>query len=59
MTKATPIKNNILLGLACRFSPLSSKQKYGSVQANTVLEKLRVLYLHQKATRRRQTSRQL
>jgi hypothetical protein len=34
-----------------RFSPLSSRQEYGSIQAGMVQEKLRVLHLHLKATR--------
>jgi len=42
-----------------RFSPLSSRQEHGSVQAGMVQEELRVLHLHLKATRRRLASRQL
>jgi hypothetical protein len=41
------------LGLAYRFSPLSSKQELGSIQAVVVQEELRVLHLHLKAARRR------
>ena len=35
-----------------RFSPLSSRQQHGSIQAGTVQEELRVLHLHLKAARR-------
>jgi hypothetical protein len=55
MTKATLIKGKHLIGAGLqiqRFSPLSSRQKHGSIQAGMVLEKLRVLYLDLKATRR-------
>jgi len=42
-----------------RFSPLSSRQEHGSIQADTVEEELRVLHVVPKANRRRLTSRQL
>jgi hypothetical protein len=42
-----------------RFSPLSSRQEHGSIQAGMVQEELRVLHLHLKAASRILTSRQL
>jgi hypothetical protein len=36
-----------------RFSSLSSRQEHGSIQAGMVQEKLRVLHLYLKSTRRR------
>ena len=45
--------------LGQRFSPVSSRQEHGSIQAGMVLEKLRVLHLHLKAASRILTSRQL
>ena len=42
-----------------RFSPLSSRQEHGSIQAGMVQEELRVLHLHLKAARRILASRQL
>jgi hypothetical protein len=53
MTKATLIKENILLGLACSFSDLVHYHhggKTGSMQADMVLEEQRVLHLDLKAT---------
>jgi hypothetical protein len=47
------------LGLAYRFSPLSSRWEHGSIQAGMVQEELRVLCLHPKAASGRLTSRQL
>jgi hypothetical protein len=41
-----------------RFSPLSSRQEHGSIQAGMVQEELRVLHLHLKATLRELTFRQ-
>jgi hypothetical protein len=41
-----------------RFSPLSSRQEHGSIQAGMVQEGLRVLHLHLKTASRRLTSRQ-
>jgi hypothetical protein len=52
MIKANLIKD-ISLGLAYRFSPLSSRWNHGSVQVGMVQEELRVLHLHLKAARRR------
>jgi hypothetical protein len=42
-----------------RFSPISSRQEHGSIQADMVQEELRVLCLHLKATSRILASRQL
>ena len=42
-----------------RFSSLSSREEYGSVQAGIVQEELRVLHLHLKAASRTLASRQL
>jgi hypothetical protein len=42
-----------------KFSPLSSRQKHGSIQADMGQKELRVLHLHPKADSRRLTSRQL
>jgi hypothetical protein len=54
MTKATLRQHLIGAGLQVqRFSPLSSKQEHGSVQAGMMQEELRVLNLHLKAARRR------
>jgi hypothetical protein len=51
--KATLIKENMQLGLACSFRGLVH-YKHGWMQADTVLEKeLRVLHLDSKAARRR------
>jgi hypothetical protein len=52
-------KDNIEFGLVYRFSPLSSRQEHGSVQAGMVQEELTVLHFHLKANRRRLASRQL
>jgi hypothetical protein len=56
MTKATPIKNNISLGLAYRFRGsvhYHQSRKHGSIQAGMVLEKeLRVLHLYPAAAKR-------
>jgi hypothetical protein len=46
------------LGLAYRFSSLSSRWEHDSVQADMMQEELRVLRLHLEAARRRLTSRQ-
>ena len=63
MTKATLVKNNILLGAGLqiqRFRGYHHGGTHGSVQADMALEKeLRVLHLVPKAARRRLTSRQL
>ena len=56
MTKATLIKENIELGLAYSFRDLAYYHhggKHSRVQADLVLEKLRVLHLDLKAARRR------
>jgi hypothetical protein len=42
-----------------RFSPLSSRQEHGSIQAGIVQEMLRVLHLHLEAANRIPSSRQL
>jgi hypothetical protein len=42
-----------------RFSPLSSRQEHGSIQAYMVQKELRVFHLHLKAASRTLTSRQL
>jgi hypothetical protein len=42
-----------------RFSPLSLRREHGSIQADIVQEKLRVLCLHVKAASRILTSRKL
>ena len=42
-----------------RFSPSSSRQEHGSIQAGMVQEELRVLHLHLKAASRILASRQL
>jgi hypothetical protein len=42
-----------------KFSPLSLRQKHGTVQAGMVEEELRVLHLYLKATRRRLAFRKL
>jgi hypothetical protein len=42
-----------------RFSPLSSRQEHGSIQAGMVQEELRVLHLHLKETRSRLSHGQL
>ena len=55
MTKATPIKDNIYLGLAYSSrGPVYYHHggKHGSVQADMVLEELRVPHLDPKAARR-------
>jgi len=52
-------KDNNYLGLAQRFSPLSSRQEHGGVQAGKVQEELGVLHVHLKAARRRLAFRQL
>jgi hypothetical protein len=61
MTKATLVKTTFnWAGLQVqRFSPSSSSQEHGSIQAGMVQEELRVLYLHLKAAGGRLTSRQL
>jgi hypothetical protein len=60
MAKATLIRQHLIgAGLQVqRFSPLSSRQGHGSIQAGMVWEELRVLHLHLKADRRL-ASRQL
>jgi hypothetical protein len=55
-------KGQFLIGAGLqvqRFSPLSSRQEQGSVQAGMVQEELRVLCLHLKAASRMLASRQL
>jgi hypothetical protein len=58
MTKATlkkKKKNQHLIGAGLqvqKFSPVSSRQEYGSVQGGMVQEELRVLNLHLKAASR-------
>ena len=47
------------MGLAYRFSPVSSGQEHGNIQAGMVQEELRLLHLHLKAASRVLTSRQL
>jgi hypothetical protein len=42
-----------------RFSPLSSRQEHGSIEAGSVQEELRILHLHLKAAIRLLASRQL
>jgi hypothetical protein len=42
-----------------RFSPLSSRQEHGSIQAGMVQEELKVLHLYLKAASRTLSSRQL
>jgi hypothetical protein len=42
-----------------RFSPLSSRQEHGSIQAGMVQEELRVLHLHLKAASKTLTTKQL
>ena len=42
-----------------RFSPLSSRQEHGSIQAGMVQAELRIQHLHLKAASRILTSRQL
>jgi len=61
MTKATLVRTTLIgAGLQVqRFSPLSPKQKHGSIQEGTKHEKLRVLLLHLKAASRILASRQL
>ena len=41
-----------------RFSPVSSRQEYGSIQAGMVQEEMRILHLHLKITSRILASRQ-
>jgi len=56
MTKATLIRKTISSELAYSFRGLvhyHHSEKHGSVQADTVLEELRVLHLDLKAARRR------
>jgi hypothetical protein len=61
MTKATLIRTTFnWAGLQVqRFSPLSPRWEYGSIQISKVQEELRVLHLHLKAANRILTSRQL
>jgi hypothetical protein len=61
MTKATLIRKHLIwAGLQVqRFSSLSSRQEYGSIQAGMGQAELRVLHLHLKAFSGRLTSRQL
>jgi hypothetical protein len=64
MTKATVLmttfNDNIGAGLQVQiFSPLSSRQKNGRVQAGMIQEKLRGLHLVPKANRRSLASMQL
>jgi hypothetical protein len=47
------------LGLAYKFSPVSSRWENGSIQADVVHEDLRVLNLHLKTASRRLASRKL
>jgi hypothetical protein len=52
MTKANFYKGQHLIGASLqvqRFSPLSSMQEHGSIQAGLVQGELRVLHLHLKA----------
>jgi hypothetical protein len=52
MTKASLIKKQHLIGAGLqvqRFSPLSSRWEYGSIQAGMAQEELGVLCLHPKA----------
>jgi hypothetical protein len=57
MTKATDIKDNILLGLAYKFEdPVHYGRKPSSIPAGMVLEELRVLHPVLKANRRRLAS---
>ena len=59
MTKASLIKANIYLGLAYSFKGLVHYPhggKHGSIQADLVLEELRVLHLDPKAARKRLSS---
>jgi hypothetical protein len=61
-TKATHNKGQHLIGAGLqvqRFSPLSSRQEHGSIQADMRLEELRIPPLVLKAARRRLASRQL
>jgi hypothetical protein len=54
MAKAT-LRNQHLIGAGLqvqRFSPVSSRQEHGRVQAGMVQEELRVLHLHPKAASR-------
>lgn len=54
MSTATLIKNNISLDCltGSKFSPLSSRQDYSSIQAGMTWEEVRVLCFVQKANRR-------
>jgi hypothetical protein len=60
MTKATLVKDNILLGLSYTFRSsvhYHQGRKHGSIQAGMVLEELRVPQLVPKANRRKTDSR--
>jgi hypothetical protein len=61
MTKATLTRTTFNWGWLTdqRFSPSSSRQEHGSIQAGMAQEELRVLYLHLKAASRILASRQL
>jgi hypothetical protein len=56
MTKAILIWTTFNWGWVQKFNPLLSRQEHGSVQAGMVPGKLRILYLHLKATRKTLTS---
>jgi len=58
MTKATLIRTTFIGAdlQVQRFSPVSSRQEHGSIQAGMVQEELRGLHLVPKANRRRLTS---
>jgi hypothetical protein len=61
MAKATLITTTFNWGwlTGSEFSPLSSRQAHGGIQASMVQEELRVLHLHLKAASRILTLRQL
>jgi hypothetical protein len=61
MTKTTLIRTTFNWGWLTHseVSPLSSRREHGSIQADIVQEKLRVLHLRLKSVRRRLASRQL
>jgi hypothetical protein len=59
MTKTSPIKENVQLGLAYSFRGsvhYHLGRKHGSIQVDMVLEEQRVLHLDLKAARRRLSS---
>jgi hypothetical protein len=63
MAKATLVKDKHLMGAGLqvqRFSPLSSRQEHGCIQAGMAREKeLKVVHLVLKGTGRRLSSKQL